>query len=188
MRRFYSFVEMAAQSKVDHRKRVLLLAAIGVMIASRKKHITKKKQVKRFWRRGIFKDRKLHSEYYTLYQVLRETDREFHFRYVRMSKERFDHLLGLIREKISKKDTVLREAITAEERLVITLRYLASGMSQRDLCWSFRVGRGGGSLPFCIKKVYFVTFFCSSNSIRSSCAIVALIFLVGPLLKVLSRS
>ena len=59
-----------------------------------------------------------------------------------MSKERFDHLLGLLREKkITKKDTVLREAITAEERLAITLRYLTSGISQQDLCWSFRVGR-----------------------------------------------
>jgi len=35
----------------------------------------------------------------------------------------------------------MREAITAEERLVITLRYLSSGMSQQDLCWNFRVGR-----------------------------------------------
>ena len=67
-------------------------------------------------------------------------DREFHYRYVRMTKERFDHLLSLVREKITKKDTRLREAITAEERLVITLRYLSSGMSQQDLCWNFRVG------------------------------------------------
>ena len=60
-----------------------------------------------------------------------------------MSKERFDHLLEMIRDRITKKDTTLREAISvsAEERLVITLRYLASGMSQQDLCWSFRVGR-----------------------------------------------
>ena len=58
-----------------------------------------------------------------------------------MSKERFDHLLSLVREKITKKDTRLREAITAEERLVITLRYLSAGMLQQDLCYSFRIGR-----------------------------------------------
>ena len=34
--RFYSFLEMAGESKVDHHKGVLLLAATGVMIASRK--------------------------------------------------------------------------------------------------------------------------------------------------------
>ena len=103
--------------------------------------VVKTKQVKRFWRRGIFKDRKLHSEYYNLYQSLRDLDREFHYRYLRMSKERFDHLLGLLRDKIAKKDTNMREAITAEERLVITLRYLSAGMSQQDLCYNFRVGR-----------------------------------------------
>ena len=91
--------------------------------------------MKRFWRRGIFRDRKLHNEYYTLYQSLRESDREFHYRYVRMSKERFDHLLCMIRTKITKKDTQMRDAITAEERLVIT------GMSQQDICYNFCVGR-----------------------------------------------
>ena len=121
-----TFTKMAACSKANTRARIILYAAIGVMITSRKKQLVKKKQVKRFWRRGIFKDRKIHSEYYNLYQSLRESDRQFHYRYLRMSKERFDHLLGLLREKITKKDTVMRDAITAEERLVITLRYLSS--------------------------------------------------------------
>ena len=102
----------------------------------------KKKQVRRFWRRENFKDHEKHREYYHLYRELRKTDREFHYRYLRMSKERFDHLLELVRDKITKKDTYYtRKAIISEERLVITLRYLASGMSQQDLCWNFRVGR-----------------------------------------------
>ena len=54
----------------------------------------------------------------------KNNDREFHYRYVRMSKERFDYLLSLVREKVTKKDTCLRDGITAEERLVITLRHL----------------------------------------------------------------
>ena len=112
------------------------------MVANRKKKTMKKKQVRRFWRREIFKDREKHSEYYNLYRELRETDREFLYRYLRKSKERFDHLLELVRDKITKNDTYMRKAITAEERLVITLRYLlASSMSQQDLCWNFRVGR-----------------------------------------------
>ena len=132
---------MAALSKNNSHARIILYAAIGVMIYNRRKQLIKKKQRKRYWRRGIFRDRKLYSEYYTLYQSLRESDREFHYRYLRMSKERFDHLLNLLREKITKKDTKLREAITAEERLVITLRYLSAGMSQQTLCYNFRIGR-----------------------------------------------
>ena len=119
----------------------MLYASIALMMERRRRMLVKKKQVKRFWRRGIFRDRKIQSEYYNLYQTLRDTDREFHYRYLRMSKERYDHLLGLICKKITKKDTVMREAITAEERLVITLRYLSAGMSQQTLCYNFRIGR-----------------------------------------------
>ena len=61
--------------------------------------------------------------------------------YLRMTKERFDHLLSLMREKNSKKGTKMPEAISAEERLVITLRYLSQGMSQQTLCFNVRVGR-----------------------------------------------
>ena len=123
------------------RSRILLYAAIGVFVTNRKKKLLKKKQIKRFWRRSIFRDRKLHSEYYTLFQVLKDTDREWFFKYIRMSPERFSHLLSLVRDKISKKDTKLRECISAEERLVITLRYLSQGMFQFTLAFSFRVGR-----------------------------------------------
>ena len=45
-----------------------------------------------------------------------------------MSKERFDHLLSLIREDITKKDTPMRKAISIEERLV-TFRYCHIGRS-----------------------------------------------------------
>ena len=133
--------EMAILSKNNTHFRLLLFAAIGVMVARRRKQFFKKKQLRRFWRRGILKDRKLHSENYHMYQAMRESDREWHYRYVRMSKERFDHLLGLLHEKITKRDTYMREGISAEERLVITLRYLSAGMSQQTLCDNFRVGR-----------------------------------------------
>ena len=76
-----------------------------MMIDNRRRKLFKKKQVKRFWTRGIFRDRKLYSEYYNLYLNLRDNDREFHYRYLRMSRERFDHLLSLVRDKITKRDT-----------------------------------------------------------------------------------
>ena len=132
---------MVAFSMLNSRARILIGAAIVVMNQRRKKQLYKKKQLRRFWRRGIFRERILYSEYFHLYQRLRDTDREFHYQYIRMSKERFDHLLSLIREDIMKKDTPMRKAISAEERLVITLRYLSAGHSHRSLSFSFRVGR-----------------------------------------------
>ena len=58
-----------------------------------------------------------------------------------MSPERFEHLLSLVGPVIQKQDTHLRESISAEERLVVTLRFLSSGDAQQSLCYSFRMGR-----------------------------------------------
>ena len=62
-------------------------------------------------------------------------------RYIRMSVERFDHLLSLLDSRISKRDTNFRKSISARERLVITLRFLSSGSSQQSLSFSFVHGR-----------------------------------------------
>ncbi|KAG5866825.1 hypothetical protein JTB14_016555 [Gonioctena quinquepunctata] len=53
-----------------------------------------------------------------------------------MSTSHFDELLGLISPYIVKQDTVMRNAIPAEERLSATLRYLATGRSYADLKFS----------------------------------------------------
>ena len=78
-----------------------------------------------------------------MYQILVSIVKVFSFacfRYIRMSPERFEHLLQLIGPQISKKDTRLRKAIPAAERLALTLRYLASGDSQKSLSFAFRIG------------------------------------------------
>jgi len=58
-----------------------------------------------------------------------------------MSPERFDHLLSLVQEDITKQRTNYREPISAPERLCLTLRFLASGESQQSLSFGFRVGK-----------------------------------------------
>ena len=57
-----------------------------------------------------------------------------------MSPERFEHLLQLTGHELSKKDTRFRKAIPAAERLALTLRFLASGDSQKSLSFAFRIG------------------------------------------------
>jgi hypothetical protein len=44
-----------------------------------------------------------------------------------MDKESFDYLLQLIRPRIEKQDTLLRQCMTPQERLQVTLRYLTTG-------------------------------------------------------------
>ena len=63
------------------------------------------------------------------------------FRYLRMSPERFEHLLTLVGPLISKKATKMRELSSAAERLTLTLRMLASGGDQQSLAFSYSQGR-----------------------------------------------
>ncbi|KAM9330909.1 putative nuclease HARBI1 [Gastrophryne carolinensis] len=53
--------------------------------------------------------------------------------YLRMSDESFQKLLLAVKPLIQRQDTVMRESISAEQRLLATLRYLATGRSLQDL-------------------------------------------------------
>ncbi|CAI6352409.1 unnamed protein product [Macrosiphum euphorbiae] len=50
-----------------------------------------------------------------------------------MDERPFQSLLEMIRPKITKQDTNMRLSVTAEERLIVTLKYLATGNSYEDL-------------------------------------------------------
>eukprot|EP00112_Aurelia_sp_Birch-Aquarium-sp1_P015468 Seg3426.4 transcript_id=Seg3426.4/GoldUCD/mRNA.D3Y31 product="Protein ANTAGONIST OF LIKE HETEROCHROMATIN PROTEIN 1" protein_id=Seg3426.4/GoldUCD/D3Y31 len=58
-----------------------------------------------------------------------------------MSPERLEHLLTLAGPLLAKKRCRSRETISPSERLVITLRYLATGDSQQSHAFNFRVGK-----------------------------------------------
>jgi len=58
-----------------------------------------------------------------------------------MSPQRFEHLLSLVGPVIQKQNTHLRESISAEQRLVISIRFLSSGDAQQSLSYSFRLGK-----------------------------------------------
>src|SRR5436190_22554857 len=75
----------------------------------------------RLWVHDINKDRIQYGEYHTLMPALRKDENRFYI-YFRMNFECFDLLLDLISEEIRKEDTNYREAISPEERLVVTLR------------------------------------------------------------------
>ena len=58
--------------------------------------ISQKKRRRSVWVRPIFSRRKQQGEYHSLLQEMRFSDPESHFRYLRMSKERFDSLLSMM--------------------------------------------------------------------------------------------
>ena len=70
-----------------------------------------------------------------------------------MSPERFDHLLGLVKNSITKEDTNFRKAISAGERLAVTLRFLAS---QQLLSFAYLIGKS--TLSRIIRETYDAIF------------------------------
>ncbi len=61
------------------------------------------------------------------------------FRYVRMLPETLEHLLKLVAPDITKEVKKMREPISADQRLVVTLRYLATGDSHATIAASYRM-------------------------------------------------
>ncbi|KAH9643707.1 hypothetical protein HF086_001817 [Spodoptera exigua] len=56
--------------------------------------------------------------------------------YLRVGVAEFEHLLKLVTPYIQKEDTLLRHSVSAKQRLVVTLRFLATGNSYQDLRFS----------------------------------------------------
>ena len=98
------------------------------------------KKKKNCWVKDIFKNRERQGALETLFNEMRN-DRELFYRYFRMSPERFDHLLTLVRDQREAKDTAFKKYFLAAGRLAITLRYLASGETQQSLSYRCRIGK-----------------------------------------------
>lgn len=98
------------------------------------------------WVRPFFGTRENSGFYSVFNEMLRNNDATLYNNFVRMSADDFDFLLNLVAPRITKKDTSFRKAISAGERLAITLRYLATGDSYASLMFLFRMSKASISL------------------------------------------
>ena len=81
-------------------------------------------QVERnIWVHPLNQERSRKGEFYTLYKDQRKFPERF-FENYRMSVEQFDYLLGLVSPLIEGKSCNFRTPISAEQKLVLTLRYV----------------------------------------------------------------
>lgn len=65
-----------------------------ILLLAYKKRTQRKRR--KMWIQPIFKRRREQGEYHNLLQEMRLDDPESHFRYMRMTKERFDSLLSMV--------------------------------------------------------------------------------------------
>lgn len=110
-------------------------ACIAVILAHIARKINKKKIKKRRW----VKDWILQRQRFThvnLLDYIKEAEPNDFKNYLRMNSETYQELLDMVTPYIEKKNTNMRQAISAHERLSVCLRFLATGRSFEDLKFS----------------------------------------------------
>ena len=110
-----------------------------ILLLRRRRRREQKASSRKVWVRKLLRLRRTNGAFQNLIREMRISDRESHFRFFRMSAERFDHLLTVVAPFITKVDTNFRKPISATERLAVTLRFLASGDSQISLHYLLRI-------------------------------------------------
>ncbi|XP_018404639.1 PREDICTED: uncharacterized protein LOC108781195, partial [Cyphomyrmex costatus] len=92
---------------------------------------------RRWWVRPINTRREQYGDFASLFTELKE-DEDMFFRYTRMDVPTFYELLRLVSPFLQKRS--IRASICPEQRLAITLRYLATGDQMLSVALAYRVG------------------------------------------------
>ncbi|GFU95846.1 DDE Tnp4 domain-containing protein [Trichonephila clavipes] len=83
-------------------------------------------------------------------------DSESYRRFLRMDVSTFEELVALFSPSIERKNTSMRKAIPAAERIALTLRYLTTGETQSSLSYQFRIAQHtiSGIIPAVCAAIY----------------------------------
>jgi hypothetical protein len=101
----------------------------------------KKQRKRRWWQTEMFKNRYMYSGS-NLLADLKFQDISGHYKnFVRMAATDFEFLLNRIAPSIVKQNAFLRESIPVQERLALTLRFLATGDSYASLQYLFKISK-----------------------------------------------
>ncbi|XP_018431177.1 PREDICTED: putative nuclease HARBI1 [Nanorana parkeri] len=110
-------------------------AALAIAMVNCYRKLKKHKRHRAFWTKDYLATRDSMPQTSILPEI-RENDPDDFRNLLKMSDENFNHLLRKVTPLIQKQDTCMRKSISAEQRLVATLRFLATGRSLEDLKFS----------------------------------------------------
>ncbi|XP_077146295.1 uncharacterized protein LOC143807995 isoform X1 [Ranitomeya variabilis] len=117
-----------------------VVAAALVFVAARLLEERRPKRKRRMWTRSWVLKRSTLS-HMGLIRELRDNNPHDFRNYLRMSEESFKIILAAVTPLTQRRNTPMCAAVSVEERLAVTLRFLATGRSLRDLQFSAAVSR-----------------------------------------------
>ena len=104
----------------------------------RARALTKQKR-RQFWVRWLYEERIEKGEFNLLVRDLKLYNHCLFFKYFRMLPATFEKLLRMVAVDIKKCKTKMRDPICPEQRLAITLRYLATGDAHTTIGTNYRM-------------------------------------------------
>lgn len=142
---------------LDH-ERKLKSAALIVLHSILKNKKKSSRQDRRWWITHLCRQREARPNLMDHLQFNKTTGQFKNF--IRMASEDLEFLLSKIGPKIMKKDTTMRNAVSVDKRLAVTLRFLATGDCYTSLQYTFLISKQLISL--------IVPEVCQASTYRSS--------------------
>ncbi|CAK1582547.1 unnamed protein product [Parnassius mnemosyne] len=145
---------------MDRKKKGVALS-IALILLTKKRQSRKKRWIKDWMRK------KAELNHFNLINELRVTKENDFKNYMRMRDSSFQKLLSLVSPYLKKKDTHMRKSLTPEEKLAVTLRFLATGRSFEDLKYStllFPRAISGAVLDTCNTLIYVLQDYLKTPS------------------------
>lgn len=115
----------------------ICLAGCAVLLLN----IRKRMRDRQIWTSQFLSSRETHGGRVLLEQLQLDRGLGLFNNFCRMSPADFNTILSLIERRISKLDTNYRKAIKPEEKLALTLRFLATGDSYASLKYLFKISK-----------------------------------------------